>query len=205
MKSKLLSAISFVLFMCACNTPAKHYVQFKEPQPLNVQVENKISKKWRGTYDAIKSNKQLVIDEQRFVLNSFLHLQGNRSEFELPDSLHNAADSILLHVLKKEYDFVYLEKDTFYMTNVGRDTLFEISDHQILKKMKRRYFLNSSYEQNWLVKCIEKHGDSLFFGTIFPGDTLLELDFAQKVEKVENRDTLFYMYWNLPKSNLKTW
>ena len=84
--------------------------------------------------------------------------------------------------------------DSIFVNFSQIDTMFQISENQVLKKMKGGYFLN--YEKNeldWRVKRIEMKNDTLFIGEISPTDSLLRYDFIEKDTTYNKYDSSSYI------------
>jgi hypothetical protein len=88
------------------------------------------------------------------------------------------------------YGGIEINGDTINASQTYIDTIFQISENQILKKFKGSYFLNFKENENfWNVSRLDINKDILLIGQITPSDTLLRFDFVVKNEEFNKSDS----------------
>lgn len=207
MKKLLVFCIGLCLVFVACE---EQYVQFESPQPLGVKASEMFEESIHGIYKACDDsiNQQLFISNQLIYTFNEEHVTVHRKDLELDSGV--VIDVYNDQALTKYIDSLFseekleaegvtlnfeLEGDTIVVDYIDRDTVFQLSEKQVLKKYKKSFFLNTQKAvDNWKVKRLSIEGDSLFFWKLTPSDTLLQYDFVTKhaIEDTASNKTHYY-------------
>lgn len=145
-KSAFIPAIGFLMAFFACTPP----VTFDQPQPANTATLTSLPKRLQGSYQSLKDNSLLTINDHAILRIYDYNLKKHIGE---PDSNYRfSGDSVidlndnLKTTFKREGDSII-----FHIHSV--DTLFLLSDENVLKKFRGYYFLNLLYQKSgWEVK-----------------------------------------------------
>ncbi len=169
-KNNLLLLICLTFFAC------EDTVKFVKPQPAGSKDLGEIPKKLLGTYFSASDSMHLTITEHAML--KWMEIDG----VMLIDSLDIELDST--KIVKQTPDFTqaigdnyeimlsFFSPDSVWIHYSFHDTLFAISDQQVLKKFKGNYFLNyEKGEDSWQVRrlTLEK-GELLFSKVKLPED-----------------------------------
>ena len=183
MKAALPILLIFLMISCG----DYEYVQFETAQPSGVKASNAFSKKVRGTYIHCTYPEDKLVIADRLILEVNTHLyKVHRDSIELDSAfavkVNNDRD--LIQALNNEGYKATMHQDTIMLMKTITDTVFQISENEILKKFKKSYFLNRQLnDKYWRVLKLNLHKDTLLIGEIYPSDTLLRFDFAVKAEE----------------------
>nr|WP_317630892.1 hypothetical protein [uncultured Flavobacterium sp.] len=126
-------------------------VQFAEAQPENTKNIENFPKKLRGDYYDLENDVNLTINENSIIKQITIKDTININELSENEVLKN--DTIFN--LKNSNKFSVTKVNDSLLTNyIIVDTLFFISNENVLKKKKGYYFLNTKYSANdtWEVK-----------------------------------------------------
>ncbi|MDW7694858.1 hypothetical protein R9C00_08895 [Flammeovirgaceae bacterium SG7u.111] len=164
-KNNLLLLICLMLFAC------EDTVRFEEAQPASSKNLGEIPKKLRGTYFSPSDSMHLTITEHAMV--NWMEIDG----VMLIDSLDLELDST--KIVKQTPDFTqvigdnyeislsFFSPDSVRVHYYFKDTLFAITDQQVLKKFKGNYFLNYERGENsWEVRRLTLKKDELLFSRV---------------------------------------
>lgn len=184
------------LFLCSCQKADEERVLFEEAQPIAVDEEKVFDKTLQGTYvSCTDTNEKLRIYPNRMVSTIEYNHKSFRRDLAQDTSIkiNTNDDEAIRSFLKDEgAERIFIKADTIYYS-LGRqiDTLFSISDQNVLKEFKGSYFLNKRKETGlWTLTRLEKKKEYLIFENINPTDSLLKYDFAKK----ESNDTIVQKY-----------
>jgi hypothetical protein len=190
---KLLTILIVLFTTLGCGGDIQ-YVRFESPQPENVKSKKSFQKKVRSTYtNCYDPNDHLVITDKLVFTSQLWKLSYHRNDFDIDSSkvIDIQNDSQIIEALEKEGLSVLIIGDTVYSSILLTDTLFHISEGQVLRKLKGSYFLNTKIDESfWEVQRMDLKKDSLFIGIITPSDTLLRFDFITKSEEIQEEDSV---------------
>lgn len=183
---KLIYLIILIFTLSACKST--DMVKFEQSQPVSEKALSNFGRSIQGSYvNTVNSLEELVIESKLIRTSNVLAFSCPRSEIEI-DSTENVDiynDQELIKYLNAEGGITAIHNDSIFFRQTIVDTLFLISNNQILKKFAKNYFLNYHQSDNfWMVKKIEINNDTLFIGEIVPSDSLLRFDFARKNERI---------------------
>ncbi len=195
MKYVILSVL-IVFLLCSCQKADEERVLFEEPQPVAVDDEKVFDKTLQGAYvSCTDTNEKLYIYSNSMVSTIDYNHKSYRKDLAQDTSIkiNTNDDEAIRSFLKDEgAERIFIKADTIYYS-LGRqvDTLFYVSDQNILKKFKGSYFLNKRRETGlWTLTKLEKRKKYLIFENIIPTDSLLKYDFVKK----ETMDTIVEKY-----------
>ncbi|WP_375558751.1 hypothetical protein ACE193_13495 [Bernardetia sp. OM2101] len=169
------------------------YVRFETAQPSGEKAQKSFARKMKGEYlSCLDKNDKLVIDDKlilNYITFEFIS-HRNDLEFDSTTVIDRANNEDLQKLFEGQNWNIEFIGDTIKGSFVNIDTVFQISDEQVLKKFKGSYFLNIKEDENfWRVNRLDLTKDSLFIGYITPSDTLLNYDFVIKNEKLDASDS----------------
>lgn len=148
-----------VFIAVSCEPP----VTFTEPQPAEVSSLNQFPGRLVGEYESIKDHSLLTITENSIVrsFNEDVYLAVS----DLDSTVQLKNDSIYDHVFNQSFPVERLGDSIKYHIDYS-DTLFLISETNVLKKFKGYYFLNTQQKQGWEVNRLNLVRGKLFMGAI---------------------------------------
>lgn len=160
MKIFLMMGVASVLFLISCEPAAT----FTEPQPAGTANESRFSNNIQGDYWSDETGELLHIGDQ------YISSQYNEIEKIHKDSLeryYQLMGDTLYNVKTGLKERVELRNDTINIYRNYTDTLFSISDNELLKRWKGYYFLNTKHSDSaWEVQQLLLQRGKLTIGEI---------------------------------------
>jgi hypothetical protein len=191
-KHPIVLSCIFAFFLYSCET-----VTFNQPQPADVKPLSAFPKRIHGKY--ISNNQASVItiaDESMTIVYDYdekIHKDSIGASYQLiGDTLIDTNNDC-----KKKIVF---NGDTIVQHQNWTDTIFHISQDNILKRFKGYYFLNEQIQPN--VWSITKVG--LKNGTLTVGRISKETEIAQLREITETITDTTSTHFNLSKRQFKS-
>jgi hypothetical protein len=135
------------LLFSSCNP----MVTFDEPQPAGVKNEKNFYKKMVGLYSGLNDNSFLMIQHDKIIKESTVEICISKKELDTTREYKLIGDTLLEILSQKRYK-VGMKNDTVSYRMTYSDTLFQISDENVLRKFKGYYFLNSQSGSGWMVQ-----------------------------------------------------
>lgn len=190
-----MKAIVYILIMCflfSCSGD-QIYVRFKTAQPDGVKASKSFKRKFKGSYvNCSDPNDKLIISDHLVLGSKTLQFISHINDLELDTTFsvnRNKKQELKILFENEGYKFE-IYADTINASKIELDTIFQISENQVLKNIKGSYFLNfKKGEAFWNVSKLNLKKDTLLIGEIFPSDTLLRYDFVSKYEMYNERDS----------------
>jgi hypothetical protein len=188
---KTICTIVVISTILSCKSDT---VKFEQPQPESEKALSSFNLNIQGVYINLENpSDELFIESKIIRSQNVLSFSCLKSDLEI-DSTENVDitnDQEIIDYLTSEGGNATIRNDSIFYKLVIVDTLFHISDDQILKRFARNYFLNYWLSDNyWKVQKIEMIHDTLLIGEITPSDTLLFYDFAKKQDRIINEDSV---------------
>ena len=194
--------IILLAFLFGCGP----YIYFKTPQPENKRNLEKIPSKIIGEYMSVADSSIITIDFNKIVKKKFENTIMTLVEFkqETGDSIHNDTSftfSDNWHIQLK------IRNDSVFINSSMEETLFEISEDQILRKYRRYYFLNYRDTNNlWKIELIKLTKDTLEYGNILTKEDIERIKSFTTVEEItdsieSSKSTKYYL--NPARKDLK--
>jgi hypothetical protein len=178
----LLFAISTWLFFSGCNP----MVSFNEPQPANTKSLNEFPEKLQGEFLNNAGNPLLKISS-RFILRVYDYdRKVHKSNL---DSTNKITGDTLLDLTDGRKYFVLFEGDSIVIHHHDEDTLFYISNQNVLKKFRGYYFLNFGDSNVWYVKKLNLNKGILEMKSI---ETENEIKVLREITDTESDTTSYY-------------
>lgn len=174
--------VCFGLFLTSCDPQ----VSFGDPQPGDVKEISSFPKTIQGNYSNEEDSSLLTIMEKEIRRTYYWDAKGSLKD--LDTNLH-LVDSNLVSTDGTEKIPVLVIGDSFVMnSNFYVDTLFKISDNNVLKKYKGYYFLNVKNEDNnWNVTRLTVNRGIVSTGKVTSFEKIKELQ-----EITETSDSTSY-------------
>lgn len=149
--------------LIACDNPKESNVRFLNPQPENMDNESHFPRKWQGRYlkvfgepDSDSSDvlhvlpdsvaTLLYISDRQLTETTTRFFRAHRSQWHTPSS---TLESIRAQLQAQGYDGIAQKGDTIVARLPQTDTIFTISDTQVVRHYRGRYFLNYKDQAGW--------------------------------------------------------
>jgi len=183
--SKLILVALFFSFQ-AC----EESIKFEVPQPPGADNLNSLPKSLWGTYFSNADSTFLTIDAQRIVewidLENRTVLDSLGMEIDSTLVTYSISDTIQLTEGMFDIRLKFLPMDSVIIFYSYRDTVFEISEKQILRKYRGYYFLNyERKEKNWNVRRLTLIKGELSFSKVRITKDISELRQITGVEELK--------------------
>lgn len=161
MKSlKFFLILTLSVHLLSCEPP----VTFTEPQPANTKNLNKFPNRIRGNYLSLADNSILCIDRNSIQRIYDYDYKIHPNEL---DSNSTLKGDTIIDPVTFEKTIIKRDGDSLITHVHYRDTLFLLSNDNILKKYKGYFFINLRYtDGNWEVKKIRLHKGQLTISSI---------------------------------------
>ena len=156
----VLFLIGFTFFQC-CAPP----VQFTEPQPTGEDNLESFPQKLQGQFLNVADSSVLTIGEKLMV--QYYHSLLRESKHDLDSSLFQLInDSTIVNRDTHEQTKISMINDTIIGYIDVYDTVFHISQKNVLRKFKGFYFLNTAILESWEVQMLNLDNRHLTVGVI---------------------------------------
>jgi len=177
----------------SCEDP----ITFTEPQPAGFKTAKKFPKKLSGKYISIKDSSMLVVKEHSIIRKYDFNIKIHSNQ--LDSNIIRVGDSII--DLKTNDRFVIInETDSITCRLHVKDTLFLISDENVLKKYQGYYFLNlKKGDQRWEVKQLKLYKNGVTISSINSKEDLEKLKAITATEP----DSLLPVTFTISKQQFK--
>ena len=189
MKQSLYILILTLLVSCG----DYEYVRFETAQPDGVNESESFNRKVKGKYINCSNPDDIITITNNLILNSrTFKFKSHRADldFDSTININRSIDEELTNLFTSEGYKIEISGDTINASQTNIDTIFWISENQVLKKFKGSYFLNFKRDENfWDVSRLNLSKDTLLIGQISPSDTLLRFDFVAKTENFDASDS----------------
>ena len=189
---KRIAQILVLALFTSCSGDSK-YVRFETTQPDGVKESKSFNRKVKGEYVNCSDSGDILIISNNLILNArTFKLKSHRKDLKL-DSVNtidrNVNDELTKLYKSEGYD-IDIIGDTISTSRLDIDTVFHISESEVLKKFKGSYFLNFKEDESfWNVGRLSLNKDTLRFGLVAPSDTLLRFDFVVKKVEFDESDS----------------
>ena len=183
--------ILLLIFFVSCGD--YEYVRFETAQPNGVKESESFSRKVKGEYiNCTNSDDKLIISDKLILNSRTFKFKSHRNDLEFDSTItvnRNIDDELRKLFISEGYE-IEINGDTINASQIDIDTVFQISENQVLKKFKGSYFLNFKNDESfWNVSRLNLNKDTLLIGQISPSDTLLRFDFVVKNEEFNDSDS----------------
>jgi hypothetical protein len=180
-----------LIFLLGCGD--YKYVRFETAQPNGVNESKSFNRKVIGIYiNCSNPDEKLTITNNQILNSRTLKLKIHRNDLDFDSTItidRSIDNELKTHFSRDGYN-IEIKGDTINASQTRIDTVFMISENQVLKKFKGSYFLNFKQEERfWEVSLLKLIKDTLLIGQIFPSDTLLRFDFVTKTEEFNSKDS----------------
>ncbi|MEO1053069.1 MAG: hypothetical protein AAFX87_20715 [Bacteroidota bacterium] len=152
---------------------------FEQPQPMSAEDEYAFKSKFRGEYINTTDSTSLVIRDRFIIKEPSIAFKIPVTEIENSGLYELSGDSALAFMDEEEKEWlpVFLRQDTVYGVQKYIDTVFHISEENVLRSYKGRYILNYKLSENrWDITMLEKQRKNL---------VITKIEFPQKLEELE--------------------
>ena len=168
-----------------CGAPP---VTFDKPQPENTAELSKFPRRVQGKFQSTEDNSVITINDKTIFRTYDFYIKFAVNQI---DSNCTLVGDTIINIRTNEKQLMKREGDTLSEHIYSVDTLFSISDFNILKKLKGYYFLNFIYgKESWEVKKLELHRGQLSICSI---STKEDIDLLKEISE-STLDSLPYRF-----------
>jgi hypothetical protein len=139
----IIFGISLALFQ-SCD----YGILYDIPQPAGLNDNESFPHSLLGTYYDDSSKVSLVIEPTRIIKITKYDISASKAEIDTMTDCKLIGDSLFLSDIK-QFVYVEIENDSIYGVLARPDTLFTLSDNNILRNLKKNYFLNLAHESGY--------------------------------------------------------
>ncbi len=173
------------LFLVSCGPS----VTFNAPQPADAKILLRFPGGIQGNYLSSDGVSILSISENAIIKTEDMDVSIPKDS--IAGNGYSLKDDTLINNNTLEKEKVHISGDTVFQHIHWVDTLFQISDRDILKKFKGFYFLNTRYDTNvWVIRKLWLKNGILIISEISGEDDIKNL----KEITETNVDTSFYNF-----------
>lgn len=154
----LLVVFGVVLLAASCGN--KDIIYFDKPQPENVRDLDKIPSSYIGSY--IGKDSSILRIDKRLIVKQYIKVWAvSRKEVDTSEVVFLNGNVVLDKKTKEKYH-ARIGKDSIYICEDKKDTLFSLANGNIVRKFKRTLVLNEKHSDNlWSVKLLKLRGGVL--------------------------------------------
>ncbi len=174
--------IAVSLFISACEGPS---VLFKQPQPVDMKDEPCFPKILTGRYLSLTDSTVLTVEGNLITRGFNIKYVMTKKELQSLKDCILKKDSLFNKSTNEKICIININ-DSLYTPYHLQDTLFLISEKNILRKDKGYYFLNLQFHEGWEVQKIEYGKGKLVLSFI---SDLKEINDLKEITEVTD-DTL---------------
>lgn len=175
------------LFSCDVSEP-EAAIEFDTPQPENVRNEKSFRPQFIKSYFHTQdSSDVLVIGRKGIFRIQQMNLMISASEVDSSEEIRLTRDKLFLSEDDEDGLPYFMKNDTIHITHKRIDTVFFISDKQVLRSYKGNYYLN--YLQNdgfWQVKKVELNKGNLRISSLNTGMDFNKLKKATEIREIKD-------------------
>ena len=160
---RILTVILSVLLLSSCDNG----VRFETPQPEGQSNEKAIPKKLIGEYFSLEDSSRLNVTFGQITKTLIRDLSLHKSELDSSDRLIFNKDSTFSQTDSKMKIDVIVKGDSVFEHFIYKDTIFDASQGDVLRKLKGYYFLNrQTTKSDWTVTKLTKTKKGLTLGSV---------------------------------------
>ena len=134
-RQKLFLAFFTLTILFACEQP----VTFDQPQPTNTNIVSKFPRRLQGQFQSLTDNSVLKLNDNTISRIYDVDLKIHINQL---DSNYRVSGDTVIQIKDNERTIVKRVGDTLIDHTHSADTLFSISNTNVLKKFKGYCFLN---------------------------------------------------------------
>ncbi|WP_320053368.1 hypothetical protein [uncultured Acetobacteroides sp.] len=154
----ILAVFGLLLLAASCGN--KETIYFDKPQPENVSDLDGIPSSYIGRYIG-KDSSVLSIDKRLIVKQSVKVWAISKNEIDTSEVVFLNGNVVLDKKRNEKYR-TRVTKDSIYLYENVRDTLFSLDDGSVIRKYKRVLVLNEKHSDDlWNVKLLKLRGGVL--------------------------------------------
>lgn len=158
---KLITILALAVLLVSCK---ESIANFTDAQPVNKGNLKSFPKKMQGVYHNTAFHTDLTIQNQIVLLTTHFNDTVNTAD------LQQLSSEINVHAQP-------FNDSLFIATYAVTDTVFALSNQQVLRKWKGHYFLNSQNEDNlWEVKKLTYKNNIVSVSDIVSEEAIAQLD-----------------------------
>ena len=162
--SKLHIFLIVALFLIAATCDNK--VKFKNPQPAGKKDLYSIPAVFHGKYLELADSLTLTIDAKLIIEEDYQSSRMTKEELYIEIDTVFEIDTLIYVAGNTSLEFKFFG-DSVEIITYDVDTLFNLAEHDAIRKYKGFHFLNSPLENNlWKVQIMRAKGDSLMLTSL---------------------------------------
>lgn len=204
---KKLFLIFLVAGMIFQSCKPKQGIYFEEPQPKNEQNQQRFKNRFLGTWLNVEDSSLLYITRNMLVEERNYILTALKKELDTMPAYKIRHDSIFGEEFGNGTR-IKTVNDTVFIFMISKDTIFMVSDEQILRFNNGNYFLNHRIgEKQWMVEKMSMSGKNQLVIAdllISEKDSLKNFTEVKEIPK-ENDSAIVDYYLNPTRKELKSY
>ncbi len=187
--------ILIILIICLTLTTCGPDVKFVEPQPQGISNLNSIPKAYHGYYKNQSDSTYLIIDsfsiKKEWRSTEWINRDSMEKELKIPiksDTTLQIKDKLMLDKITDRLTLaISLGKDSAKIRIKGFETLFALSDSQLVRTYKRFCFLNFRTKDGyWLVKTLRLKGDLLDYSELIDSKDIDDFNDVTRITAIKD-------------------
>jgi len=201
----LVFCLSMLLLLSCGSKMEEESIDFMEAQPAGSKNMDKFGKAYRGNYFNRYDSSFLEITSDKVIRTYVLQFKESKYDMDTIYELGNCTDPERISKLSQKGIFGRTEGDTIIGTYKEKDTIFTISDENVLRFYKSSYFLNYKRGQDrWKLQRLDLYKKTLSSSFILPNDSLFYTAPVKEVKELKDDSGKVYNYQIKPtKKELK--
>jgi hypothetical protein len=159
---RILLGFLITAIMQSCN----YGILYENPQPEGLKNLQSFPENFIGSYRNDSSEVTILILPNRIIKISDYDISVSKAEIDTMKDCKLIGDSLYISDFNESI-FVDIHSDSVFGTLSNHDTLFTISDKNILRKYKQSCFINLNYDTGlWQVIKLSEQGNGIEFSII---------------------------------------
>lgn len=154
MKKVIFVFIAAVLFVsCKQSVLSDSFIQFDQPQPVNVNSINSFPNKYLGTF-AMDESHHITINPKSIYLNQIDTMEVAQKDLDSIPEISFKNNQIIDNKTGKSC-LTWIKHDTIFWQIKTQDTLFSFSENEIAKEYKSSLILNRKVANTYKVSYVK--------------------------------------------------
>ncbi len=170
-----------LIFITACEEPVK----FVEPQPQDKRNLSSFPNRLFGTYKSVDDDYVLEISDKMIIRKFKANVSLTKAELDSSKNLK--LDGNILFDSDNNLSFkVAVQNDSITGFAIQTDSIFNISNENVLRKYNGRYFLNTKLEDGYVVQMLTNEGAGKITISAIDKDEISNLKSISAIEEPDD-------------------
>ncbi len=180
----------FALLLSLSILSCTNNLKFQEPQPSGDKNEKKFKNSYQGTYLCLDDSSILFIKKDMMIQEWLITAEISKNELDTTAEIKHLNGQYFIEGKDEPLDITILG-DSAVLRYKLTDTLFQLSDNQLLRYFKGQYFLNyKEADDQWIVKTLNLNREGLLTLSDIHGgeDEIEKIKEMTPVEEITNEE-----------------